>query len=293
MEWFCILETNLKITSAKWRPQLSTNSLQATLSPFGGYLHNCSKALITSRKRLNICDPELKIATPRPFVQKYGMEARPMKDNYLIRMSFVRTPVCHPRIHPDFTRWILMARVWCYCYTTGETTALPWAIDIYIYICIYIHIYIYIYSCPLLYSRISLVANKKSSTVDRPTIYPVGWALSEFPPDLIHTIYNLWQFSNIKGYRTCQSAIFRHICNIFLSFFFNTNIKINRSILCMGERIHCWLMNGCSSESVEVFESKNVATLGKMNRQPSDSCQIFYHLRYRGQTCAIPCFGYR
>ena len=56
-----------------------------------------------------------------------------------------------------------------------------------------------------------------------------------------------------------------------------------------GNIIHFRLTNGCSCESVEVFETENVSTWeGLLNLRIHAECSN--HLSYQGQTFAAPCF---
>ena len=69
----CIKETNLKILSAKWRPQFFNEAVaDNTIHLFGGDLHNCSMVLITNLwsapKKSKYMRPRAKIATAWPFV---------------------------------------------------------------------------------------------------------------------------------------------------------------------------------------------------------------------------------
>ena len=60
--------------------------------------------------------------------------------------------------------------------------------------------------------------------------------------------------------------------------------------MCTGDSFHFRLTNGRSWERVEVWSHTMSRIWGEYNTQPSDSCQLLYHLSYLCQTFTIPYF---
>ena len=58
----------------------------------------------------------------------------------------------------------------------------------------------------------------------------------------------------------------------------------------MGNSIYFRHTNGCSCESVKVFETENVSTCGGLEYQPSDSCRMLEPFELSGPDICCPMF---